>query len=109
MNVKSISRLLYMYFNSDLESRHKRTVQSLESAVLEKYHQSTAGKVFLCFSIYTNTKIIFDTRLSSDSVPVIHGLRFLGMVWIIMIHTIFYMSDYAGEFFQRYSFYSNNF
>lgn len=65
--------------------------------MLKKYRQRTTGKVLLCFSIYTNTKIIFDTKLSSDSLPVIHGLRFLGMVWIIMIHTIFYMSDFTGE------------
>lgn len=77
----------------------KECSKFLESPILKKHSQSTWEKVLMCFSIYTNTKIIFTTKLNSDSIPVIHGLRFLGMAWIIMIHTIFYMSDYAGKYF----------
>ncbi|XP_043475080.1 nose resistant to fluoxetine protein 6-like [Leptopilina heterotoma] len=75
----------------------KETSKCLESITMEKHCQSIWEKVLLCFSIYTNTKIIFTTKLNSDSIPIVHGLRFLGMAWIIMIHTIFYMSDYADN------------
>ncbi|XP_046417290.1 nose resistant to fluoxetine protein 6-like [Neodiprion fabricii] len=76
----------------------KKTANTTESAVvLPEFKQTTIAKVILCFSCYTNTKIILDTKLSSEAVPVIHGLRFLGMMWIIMIHTIFYMADYADN------------
>lgn len=64
---------------------------------MRKQKPGVTGRVLLCFSIYSNTKLIFSTKLNSNSVAPIHGLRFLGMVWIIMIHTIFYMSDYAGK------------
>lgn len=59
--------------------------------------QSVLGQAVQAFSIYTNTKIIFNTKLSADSVPAIHGLRFLGMMWIIMVHTLFYMGDFADN------------
>lgn len=77
----------------------KKTPNSTESAVAlpAALEQSQLGKIALCFSCYTNTKIIMDTKLNSEAIPPIHGLRFLGMIWIIMIHTIFYMSDYVGE------------
>ncbi|XP_024887479.1 nose resistant to fluoxetine protein 6-like [Temnothorax curvispinosus] len=52
------------------------------------------GNVLMCFSIYTNTKIIFRTELDADAIPVIHGLRFLSMIWIIIAHTIFYTWEY---------------
>ncbi|XP_003424053.1 nose resistant to fluoxetine protein 6-like isoform X2 [Nasonia vitripennis] len=71
---------------------------NLEAAVVKrKGKPAVMGKILLCFSVYSNTRTIFSTKLNSNSVAPIHGLRFLGMVWIIMIHTIFYMSDYADN------------
>ncbi|XP_049844371.1 nose resistant to fluoxetine protein 6-like [Schistocerca gregaria] len=55
------------------------------------------NSILVCFSIYSNVPIILDTQLGSDSVPAIHGLRFMGMGWIIMVHTVFYLSDYADN------------
>lgn len=54
-------------------------------------------RVLVCFSIYTNTRIIFGTHLSENSIPVIHGLRFLSMVWIIVAHSLLYMTTYIGK------------
>ncbi|XP_043275242.1 nose resistant to fluoxetine protein 6-like isoform X2 [Venturia canescens] len=58
---------------------------------------SIFGDILQCFSVYTNTKILFSTKLGSDAIAPIHGLRFLGMIWIVIIHTIFYMADYADN------------
>ncbi|XP_047103519.1 nose resistant to fluoxetine protein 6-like [Schistocerca piceifrons] len=55
------------------------------------------NSILVCFSIYSNVPIILDTQLGCDSVPAIHGLRFMGMGWIIMVHTVFYLSDYADN------------
>ncbi|KAL7303579.1 hypothetical protein TKK_0003736 [Trichogramma kaykai] len=55
------------------------------------------GRLLLGFSVASNTRLIFGTRLGPDSIGPIHGIRFLGMVWIVMIHTVFYMSDYADN------------
>ncbi|XP_011634641.1 nose resistant to fluoxetine protein 6 [Pogonomyrmex barbatus] len=51
-------------------------------------------KVLMCFSVYTNTKILFNTELNEEMIPVIHGLRFLSMLWIIIAHTVLYTMDY---------------
>ncbi|XP_014482754.1 PREDICTED: nose resistant to fluoxetine protein 6-like [Dinoponera quadriceps] len=59
--------------------------------------ENKIGQVLVCFSVYTNTRIIFDTELTTNAIPVIHGLRFLGMVWIIMVHTLYYSIDYIDN------------
>ncbi|XP_011168771.1 nose resistant to fluoxetine protein 6 [Solenopsis invicta] len=80
----------------------RKTAVSVENTVeeMEMTNSSTPckknriGKVLMCFSIYTNTKMIFNTEMNADVISVIHGLRFLTMFWIIMVHTIFYTADY---------------
>ncbi|CAB3384504.1 Hypothetical predicted protein [Cloeon dipterum] len=61
------------------------------------YRQSWFGKLLMCFSVSANTRALMNPIISSDSVKCIHGLRFLGMGWIIMVHTIFYLADYADN------------
>lgn len=61
------------------------------------YKPGWVGKFLMCFSVSNNTKILMDCKLGADSIKCIHGLRFMGMGWIIMVHTVFYMADYAGE------------
>jgi len=55
------------------------------------------GNVLMCFSVYTSTKIIFNTKLDNEAIAVIHGIRFLSMFWIIIAHTVFYTTDYFGK------------
>ncbi|KAG5322560.1 NRF6 protein, partial [Pseudoatta argentina] len=55
------------------------------------------GNVLMCFSVYTSTKIIFNTKLDTEAIAVIHGIRFLSMLWIIIAHTIFYTADYLDN------------
>lgn len=43
-------------------------------------------KILLCFSVYTNTKLLFNTKEGPDTISVIHGLRFISIVWIILFH-----------------------
>jgi len=63
--------------------------------------KSRIGQILMCFSIYTNTKIILNTKLNADEIPVIHGLKFLTMSWIIIFHTIFFLMDYVGEQYEK--------
>jgi len=73
--------------------------------------ENRIGNVLLCFSIYTNTKAIFNTKMD-DSIAIIHGMKFLGMVWIIMAHTALYTLDYLGKWKKKSSycnFYCNSF
>ncbi|XP_044594751.1 nose resistant to fluoxetine protein 6-like isoform X2 [Cotesia glomerata] len=62
-----------------------------------KDKKNVIKKILICFSVYTNSKIIFNTKINKDSVASIHGLRFFGMLWIIMIHTVYYSNDYVDN------------
>ncbi|CAL1678841.1 unnamed protein product [Lasius platythorax] len=59
--------------------------------------ESRIGKILMCFSMYTNTGIIFSTKLNADAIPVIHGLKFLSMSLLISLHTLFFMNDYVDN------------
>ncbi|CAL1684887.1 unnamed protein product [Lasius platythorax] len=72
------------------------TPEEMEMADSSSHEENRIGKVLICFSIYTNTKAIFSTK-SDEELSVIHGLRFLSMVWIIMAHTILYTIDYLDN------------
>nr|CAD7595127.1 unnamed protein product [Timema genevievae] len=78
---------------SDLPSGQTTNQKKEENS----FKQGAWGRFLLCFSIYSNTLLILNTKLGQDSVRTIHGLRFLGMCWIVMVHTVFYMSDYADN------------
>ncbi|XP_071442364.1 nose resistant to fluoxetine protein 6-like [Hetaerina americana] len=70
--------------------------KSLKQEVKEP-KQGALGRFLVCFSVPRNTNIIFDAILGDDSVHAIHGLRFMGMGWIIMVHTVYYLSDYCDN------------
>lgn len=71
---------------------------SPESVAPEKIKRASLfGETLKCFSIYTNTKIMFGTKLGPDAIGPINGLRFLVMAWIIVVHTVLYMPDFMGE------------
>ncbi|XP_070527508.1 nose resistant to fluoxetine protein 6-like [Cardiocondyla obscurior] len=55
--------------------------------------ESKLGKVLMCFSVYRNTKEIFSTKLDTDAIPVIHGLKFLSIIIIIFYHYFLYTWD----------------
>ncbi|XP_039315271.1 nose resistant to fluoxetine protein 6 isoform X2 [Solenopsis invicta] len=59
--------------------------------------KSRIKEVLICFSIYTNTKSIFNTKVSPNEIPVIHGLRFLTMFWIILCHSLLFMVDFIDN------------
>ncbi|XP_029669253.1 nose resistant to fluoxetine protein 6-like [Formica exsecta] len=61
------------------------------------HRESRIGNILICFSVYTNTKIIFRTELDADAVSTIHGLKFLGMSWLVFIHTLYFMLDYIDN------------
>ncbi|VEN47335.1 unnamed protein product [Callosobruchus maculatus] len=62
-----------------------------------KVEPSTLEEVLTCFSVYSNTKNLMKTKLSADSIGCIHGLRFLGMLWVIGVHSIFYQVDFFKD------------
>ncbi|XP_011067075.1 PREDICTED: nose resistant to fluoxetine protein 6-like [Acromyrmex echinatior] len=51
----------------------------------------------MCFSVYTNTKMIFNTKLGTEEITVIHGIRFLTMAWMIIMHSIMFSTEYVDN------------
>ncbi|XP_043488777.1 nose resistant to fluoxetine protein 6-like [Polistes fuscatus] len=58
-----------------------------------KYHRFFC-KIFLAFSAYSNTKIIFGMKSEDAGIPIIHGLRFFSMIWIISMHTGYFSINF---------------
>ena len=47
-------------------------------------------KVFLSFSLYSNTSALLDSEQQPSDITCIHGIRFLSMTWIVIGHTTVY-------------------
>ena len=52
------------------------------------------------FSLYHNTNKLFDTKLSSESIGCINGIRFISMTWVLIGHTlmVFMYEPYITNF-----------
>ncbi|CAL1261955.1 unnamed protein product [Larinioides sclopetarius] len=46
---------------------------------------------FNCFCIFTNGEKLLNTAKSEGQIPCLHGIRFLSMNWVILLHTYMYM------------------
>ncbi|XP_046830436.1 nose resistant to fluoxetine protein 6-like isoform X1 [Vespa crabro] len=99
--LKKHAKLLQIYENThssqDKTIDNKQSNMDPENRPITLKLQNSISKVFLAFSIYSNTKAIFNTKPNDDFIPIIHGLKFLSMLWIIAAHTIFYISDYIDN------------
>ncbi|KAK4881188.1 hypothetical protein RN001_004507 [Aquatica leii] len=50
--------------------------------------------VLQCFSIYSNVKALTKTKITTDAISSIHGVRLFSLIWVICVHTIFYQIDF---------------
>ncbi|XP_044001051.1 nose resistant to fluoxetine protein 6-like [Aphidius gifuensis] len=80
-------------FNDNLEE------YSLEPKInapikLKKNKTSIFIEMLLCFSIYKNTKLLFDSKQESktDAIQIFNGLRFISMILIILFHIPYFIS-----------------
>ncbi|XP_025833291.1 nose resistant to fluoxetine protein 6 [Agrilus planipennis] len=76
--------------NNNVESlkHHTNSTKDTESDNCEKYKPSIFLRLLLCFSAIKNGKSILNVDpLPKDSIRSIHGLRFLSIAWIILVHT----------------------
>lgn len=51
-------------------------------------------KILKCFSIYSNTKALIRTKMSTDSIASVHGVRLFSLIWVICVHSVFYQVDF---------------
>ncbi|CAG9783363.1 unnamed protein product [Diatraea saccharalis] len=63
----------------------------------EELKLSVWSQLLLSFSMKANILQIFDQTVGADTVPVVHGLRSLSMVWVIFGHTCIVVFKYADN------------
>ncbi|XP_043488914.1 nose resistant to fluoxetine protein 6-like [Polistes fuscatus] len=75
-----------------------QTLNDNDKGQLEKskYH-SFFCKIFLAFSAYSNTIIIFSMKSVDAGISVIHGLRFFTMIWIISLHPFYFSKNFIDN------------
>ncbi|XP_025072998.1 uncharacterized protein LOC105422656 isoform X3 [Pogonomyrmex barbatus] len=61
-------------YNLDVKNMTKKIEMETD---LSPYRDSKIEKILICFSVYRNTREIFNTKLNAGEIPVIHGLKFL--------------------------------
>ncbi|XP_047103492.1 O-acyltransferase like protein-like [Schistocerca piceifrons] len=54
-------------------------------------------RIILSFSVRLNFNIICDRSVGSDTIPTIHGLRSLSMIWVILGHTCIVAFKYSDN------------
>ncbi|KAF5279566.1 hypothetical protein FQR65_LT03388 [Abscondita terminalis] len=56
-----------------------------------------AFEILQCFSIYSNVKALAKTKITTDAIGSIHGIRLFSLSWVICVHTIFYQIDFLKD------------
>ncbi|XP_055606762.1 nose resistant to fluoxetine protein 6 isoform X2 [Uranotaenia lowii] len=64
---------------------------------VEEEKLSIWAELLLSFSIVTNFRAICDKKVGNDTIPSIHGLRSLSMLWVILGHTMIVVFKYSDN------------
>lgn len=70
---------------------------SASTAPRETVSRLIARELLLSFSLKYNLKIICDQTVGSDTIPVLHGLKFISMAWVILGHTCIVLFKYSDN------------
>ncbi|XP_063828563.1 uncharacterized protein LOC135077950 [Ostrinia nubilalis] len=85
--------------NIAINSTHseERLTGETASTTDDELKLSIWSELLLSFSMKANILQIFDQSVGADTVPVVHGLRSLSMVWVIFGHTCIVVFKYADN------------
>ncbi|GBN53727.1 Nose resistant to fluoxetine protein 6, partial [Araneus ventricosus] len=73
-------------------------ITALEYSMKEKFPKDQKCKPFFnCFCIFTNGEKILNTANSEGQLPCLHGIRFLSMNWVIILHTYAYQIPFISN------------
>jgi len=50
-------------------------------------------EILLAFSLYTNGKKLLDTKHAADTLSSLHGIRYLSICWIVLVHKYTLLND----------------
>ncbi|XP_018355372.1 PREDICTED: nose resistant to fluoxetine protein 6-like [Trachymyrmex septentrionalis] len=83
------------YLKANTKTVVKNAVEEMQMTDLSSScKKNRFADILMCFSIYTNTKMLFNTKLDTEAIAVVHGIRFLSMVWLIILHSILFTIEY---------------
>ncbi|XP_034190365.2 nose resistant to fluoxetine protein 6-like [Osmia lignaria lignaria] len=69
--------------------------------------ENRIAKILICFSAYSNMKQIFKLDNSSNDLKAFHGMKVIGMIWIMFGHVIYYTLNVIGNKAEDYIILSN--
>ncbi|KAL3279091.1 hypothetical protein HHI36_016605 [Cryptolaemus montrouzieri] len=58
---------------------------------------SLLWEILKCFSVYSNVKALVNTNIGEGSVRCVHGIKFFGMLWVILIHSLYFKADFTSD------------
>ncbi|XP_058814695.1 nose resistant to fluoxetine protein 6 isoform X2 [Topomyia yanbarensis] len=70
---------------------------AIEPTSTEEKKLSVWIEMLLSFSVVTNFQAICDRNVGNDTIPSIHGLRTLSMLWVILGHTMIVVFKYSDN------------
>ncbi|XP_043253992.1 nose resistant to fluoxetine protein 6-like [Colletes gigas] len=91
------------YENNNITVPKKDTEKKPEPTKSEKpvpplvEDESLAGRILLCFSAYTNIKEIFRLNPQPGTLNMLHGMKVIGVVWILIVHVLIYGAFSVGN------------
>ncbi|XP_067007204.2 nose resistant to fluoxetine protein 6 [Anabrus simplex] len=77
-----------------------QVVSGDQHSVIKVFCQKAPGilsRILLSFSVKMNLETICDSNVGADTIPTIHGLRSLSMVWVILGHTCIVAFKYSDN------------
>jgi hypothetical protein len=75
------------------------SVIAVNTEVLKKifYVSGLLSQLLLSFSAVQNSRKILNCDSQEDSLTSVHGLRFLSLAWVILVHTYLQVFAIAGK------------
>ncbi|XP_076301815.1 nose resistant to fluoxetine protein 6-like [Lasioglossum baleicum] len=77
---------------NDVEA--KRELEPENVCLDEHKPENMTTKILLCFSANTNAKQIFTFESGANSLPALHGIKFISMLWVISAHSAYFSYSY---------------
>uniref|UniRef100_A0A1W7R5K7 Nose resistant-to-fluoxetine protein N-terminal domain-containing protein n=2 Tax=Aedes albopictus TaxID=7160 RepID=A0A1W7R5K7_AEDAL len=70
---------------------------AIEPTPPEEEKLGVCAELLLSFSVVTNFQAICDKNVGNDTIPSIHGLRAISMLWVILGHTMIVVFKYSDN------------
>ncbi|XP_068911738.1 nose resistant to fluoxetine protein 6 [Tenebrio molitor] len=91
---------VYIVNNNNVANGHIDETESNRNSrprTLNAIIRLIVKEMVLAFSLRANIKTICDQSVSSDTIPVIHGLKSISMAWVILGHTCIIAFKYSDN------------